>query len=129
MSDFDYRTGQRFASKSELTHPQFEVTAVLGDRVYCQFLYQSGEKEKGEITFEDIKKNGYELSYQPKFLTEKQFVRQRLESTWGWKEMIDSGRAGVADLKDGELKTLIRQYEEIESKLSKKLDQLGYEAQ
>lgn len=61
-------------------------------------------------------------------LNEKEWVERYLNgSTWGWGELLKSGRVKLHDLTPGPLHSLLDTYLTIEFDLEAKLDELGYD--
>lgn len=62
-------------------------------------------------------------------MTEKEWIDEYLTGhTWGWSELIDSGRAPLDDLDDGRLKDAIKQWMSYSSIISSILTENDYEA-
>lgn len=60
-------------------------------------------------------------------MTERDWVEIHLSgSTWGWEELVSSGRCHLNELQEGDLKRLLEQYQDVKDRLDVLLDKLGY---
>lgn len=64
-----------------------------------------------------------------KLLPELEWMDKHVQGrTWGWEELVLSGRASLDELEDGPLKKALNAWRDGQSEAQRILNELGYEA-